>query len=39
MRVIRFAREHAGNRTLTAEKLGHSRRTSQRKIKEHNLPF
>ena len=28
-----------GNRTLTAEKLGLSRRTIQRKIKEHNLPF
>jgi len=28
-----------GNRTLTAEELGLSRRTIQRKIKEHNLPF
>jgi DNA-binding NtrC family response regulator len=28
-----------GNRTLTAERLGLSRRTIQRKIKEHNLPF
>lgn len=28
-----------GNRTLTAEKLGISTRTIQRKIKEHNLPF
>ncbi len=28
-----------GNRTLTAETLGLSRRTIQRKIKEHNLPF
>ncbi len=28
-----------GNRTLTAEKLGISIRTIQRKIKEHNLPF
>ena len=28
-----------GNRTLTAEKLGLSRRTIQRKIKEHNLPY
>ncbi|MFZ4396170.1 MAG: helix-turn-helix domain-containing protein, partial [Kiritimatiellia bacterium] len=28
-----------GNRTLTAEKLGLSRRTIQRKIKEHALPF
>ncbi|MBT3296346.1 MAG: sigma-54-dependent Fis family transcriptional regulator [Verrucomicrobia bacterium] len=28
-----------GNRTLTAEELKISRRTIQRKIKEHNLPF
>lgn len=28
-----------GNRTLTAERLGLSRRTIQRKIKEHDLPF
>jgi DNA-binding NtrC family response regulator len=28
-----------GNRTLTAEQLGISRRTIQRKIQEHNLPF
>ena len=28
-----------GNRTLTAEKLGVSRRTIQRKIKDHDLPF
>jgi len=28
-----------GNRTFTAEKLGISTRTIQRKIKEHNLPF
>lgn len=28
-----------GNRTLTAEELGLSRRTIQRKIKEHRLPF
>jgi two-component system response regulator HydG len=28
-----------GNRTLTADELGLSRRTIQRKIKEHNLPF
>ena len=28
-----------GNRTLTAEKLGLSRRTIQRKIQEHGLPF
>jgi DNA-binding NtrC family response regulator len=30
---------YQGNRTLTAEKLGLSRRTIQRKIKEHGLPF
>lgn len=30
---------YQGNRTLTAEKLGLSRRTIQRKIKEHQLPF
>ncbi len=29
----------SGNRTLTAEKLGISTRTIQRKIKEHSLPF
>ncbi len=28
-----------GNRTVTAEQLGLSRRTIQRKIKEHNLPY
>jgi DNA-binding NtrC family response regulator len=28
-----------GNRTLTAEKLALSRRTIQRKIKEHGLPY
>ena len=28
-----------GNRTLSAERLGLSRRTVQRKIKEHGLPF
>jgi two-component system response regulator AtoC len=33
-----FARYH-GNRTLTAEKLGLSRRTIQRKVKEHGLSF
>lgn len=31
--------ENSGNRTTTAEQLGLSRRTIQRKIKEHNLPF
>ncbi len=30
---------YEGNRTLTAEKLGISRRTIQRKILEHQLPF
>jgi two-component system response regulator HydG len=30
---------NGGNRTVTAEELGLSRRTIQRKIKEHNLPF
>ena len=30
---------HAGNRTLTADELGLSRRTIQRKIKEHDLPL
>ena len=32
-------RRYQGNRTLTADKLGISRRTIQRKIKEHGLPF
>ena len=31
--------QNSGNRTLTADQLGLSRRTIQRKIKEHNLPF
>ncbi|MCL1887333.1 MAG: sigma-54 dependent transcriptional regulator [Kiritimatiellaeota bacterium] len=31
--------ETGGNRTLTADKLGLSRRTIQRKIKEHGLPY
>jgi two-component system response regulator AtoC len=31
--------QNDGNRTLTADQLGLSRRTIQRKIKEHNLPF
>lgn len=31
--------KYEGNRTLAADKLGVSRRTIQRKIKEHNLPF
>ncbi len=32
-------RRNDGNRTTTAEQLGISRRTIQRKIKEHNLPY
>lgn len=32
-------KENNGNRTTTAEQLGLSRRTIQRKIKEHNLPY
>jgi len=32
-------RQNAGNRTLTADQLGLSRRTIQRKIKEYRLPF
>lgn len=32
-------RLNSGNRTLTAEQLGLSRRTIQRKIKEHKLPY
>jgi len=32
-------RQNAGNRTLTADQLGLSRRTIQRKIKEHHLPY
>ncbi|MBP5319724.1 MAG: sigma-54-dependent Fis family transcriptional regulator, partial [Kiritimatiellae bacterium] len=32
-------RANNGNRTVTAEQLGLSRRTIQRKIKEHRLPF
>ena len=31
--------QNSGNRTVTADQLGLSRRTIQRKIKEHNLPF
>jgi len=38
--VLRKALErYQGNRTLTAERLGLSRRTIQRKVKEHGLPF
>ncbi|MFO7937490.1 MAG: sigma-54 dependent transcriptional regulator [Kiritimatiellia bacterium] len=32
-------KKNNGNRTLTAEQLGISRRTIQRKIKEHELPY
>ena len=32
-------RRHDGNRTLVADKLGISRRTIQRKIKEYGLPY
>ncbi|MCL2104712.1 MAG: sigma-54 dependent transcriptional regulator [Kiritimatiellaeota bacterium] len=32
-------RQNNGNRTMTADQLGLSRRTIQRKIKEHHLPF
>lgn len=32
-------RDNNGNRTVTAEQLGLSRRTILRKIKEHNLPY
>jgi len=31
--------QNNGNRTVTADQLGLSRRTIQRKIKEHNLPY
>ncbi len=31
--------QNHGNRTVTADQLGLSRRTIQRKIKEHNLPY
>ncbi len=31
--------QNGGNRTLTADQLGLSRRTIQRKIKEHHLPY
>lgn len=37
--LLQSLRHNQGNRTLTAEKLGLSRRTIQRKIKEHGLPF
>jgi len=37
--LLETLRKHEGNRTLSAEKLGVSRRTIQRKIKEYGLPF
>jgi DNA-binding NtrC family response regulator len=37
--LSQFLRRFDGNRTLTAEKLGIARRTVQRKIQEHNLPY
>jgi len=37
--LLETLRKHEGNRTLSAEKLGISRRTIQRKIKEYGLPF
>ena len=37
--LVQSLRRYDGNRTLTAEKLGISRRTIQRKIKDHDLPF
>jgi len=37
--LIQLLRRHDGNRTLVADKLGISRRTIQRKIKEYGLPF
>jgi transcriptional regulator with PAS, ATPase and Fis domain len=37
--LTQWLRKHDGNRTLVAEKLGLSRRTIQRKIKDYGLPF
>ena len=37
--LLETLRKHEGNRTLSAEKLGISRRTIQRKIKDYGLPF
>jgi DNA-binding NtrC family response regulator len=37
--LSQMLRRYEGNRTLVAEKLGISRRTIQRKIKDYNLPF
>ncbi len=37
--LLKTLQRYQGNRTLTAERLGLSRRTIQRKVKEHGLPF
>ena len=37
--LVQMLRRYDGNRTLVADKLGISRRTIQRKIKDHQLPF
>ena len=37
--LIQLLERNDGNRTLTSEKLGISRRTIQRKIQDYNLPF
>jgi two-component system response regulator HydG len=37
--LVQMLRRHDGNRTLVADQLGISRRTIQRKIKDHQLPF
>lgn len=37
--LLETMRKYEGNRTLSAEKLGISRRTIQRKIKDYGLPF
>jgi DNA-binding NtrC family response regulator len=37
--ITQQLKKFQGNRTLTADALGLSRRTVQRKIKDHNLPF
>lgn len=37
--LVDLLQKYEGNRSLTAEKLGISRRTIQRKIKDYNLPF
>jgi len=37
--LLKTLQRYQGNRTLTAERLGLSRRTIQRKVKEHGLPL